>query len=362
MSVLAISPVTKYDKARSSTLVKLCTVNKSEVKANVVSSLGSLLSKVQDGNVSMSGDFGKFFCSVENLDDFSIVRRNFETASDAMSIPFTSNEPTVQMIFSFDGLSAFNDRFDPFLLSPASHCINFFKYYECRNLLDENARQNDITFRLRKSFYTDLMANHLATSEDRLPEMILQQKEFNTINQHIPADAGILGILKNIIDCPFKENMKSAFIREHIRALLTLQLFHFSTIVTGKKIQLDTRISKRDADTLHDVKKYIDQHFIDPASIEILSKHFGLNEFKLKQGFKLLFDTSPMRYLQHKRLQFSLILLRQTDKTIKEIADEIGYAHAANFTVAFTKAFGNSPVHYRPGRAISKLVSDAAIH
>ena len=264
-----------------------------------------------------------------------------------MSIPFACNEASIQMIFSLDGQSAFNDRFNPYLLSPVSHSLNFFKHYECRNLLDDNARQHDITFRLKKSFYADLINNHLASSDDRLPQMILHQKEFNTINQHVPADPGVLGLLKNIMDCPFQGNMKSAFIREHIRALLTLQLFHFNPIVTGKTIRHDSKISKRDEDILHEVKRYIDQHFLDPASIDTLSKHFGINEFKLKHGFKLLFNTSSMRYLQYKRLEYSLFLLRETDRTIKKIADEIGYSHAANFTIAFTKTFGNSPLHYR---------------
>lgn len=324
-------------------------MNRSEAKANLESSLGSLLSKGKDGDLRTSTDFGRFYCAIENFDHFTIFRRSFETAGEPLSIPFTSAEPTVQMIFSLDGQSAFNDSFDPFLLSPASHSLNFFNYYECRNLLDENARQNDITFRLRKSFYADLIANHLSSSEDRLPEMILRQDNFNTINEHIPADAGILGILKNIMDCPYKGNMKSAFIREHIRALMMLQLFHFSPIVTGKKIRLDNKISRRDEDILQEIKKYLDEHFIDPASLDSLSKHFGINEFKLKHGFKVLFNTSPMRYLQYKRLEYSLMLLRETDMTIKNIADEIGYSHAANFTIAFTKCFGNSPLHYRNG-------------
>jgi AraC-like DNA-binding protein len=325
-------------------------MNISKVKADVESSIGSMLTSLPDGNFKTAADFGNFFCSVENFDHFSIIQRNFETAGDPVSIPFSSHEPCLQMVFSLDGQSVFNDRFNPFILSPVSHCINFFKRFECWNLLEENARQHDITFRLEKGFYTDLIANHLASSEDRLPEMILHQNEFNTINQHIPADAGILGILKNIMDCPFTGDMKSLFIREHVRALLTLQLFHFNPIVAGKKIRQDGRISKRDEDTLQEVKKYIDLHFLDPASLETLSKRFGLNEFKLKHGFKVLFDTSPMRYLQYKRLEYGLFLLRETDTTIKKIAYELGYSHAANFTTAFTKTFGNSPLHYRTGR------------
>jgi AraC-like DNA-binding protein len=334
-------------------------VNRSDVKDELVSSLGALLTKVQDCDVKTSTDFGKFFCSIENFDGFGIVRRNFETASDPISIPFSCNESSVQMLFSFDGQSAFNDRFDPFLLSPRSHCLNFYNSFECRNLLDENAHQHDITFRLKKSFYADLITNHLASSEDRLPEMILQQKQFNTINQHIPADAAILGILKNIVDCPFKGEMKVSFIREHIRALLTLQLFHFSPIVTGKEIRTDRKITQRDTDILHDVKKYIDENFLHPSSLESLSKHFGINDFKLKHGFKVLFDTSPMRYLQYKRLEYSLCLLRDTDMTIKKIADEVGYSHAANFTTAFTKTFGNSPLHYRPEKRTVCAIAEA---
>ena len=51
-----------------------------------------------------------------------------------------------------------------------------------------------------------------------------------------------------------------------------------------------------------------------------------------------------------KRLQYSLMLLRKTDMTVKSIADEIGYAHAANFTIAFTRSFGNPPMYYRTAR------------
>jgi AraC-like DNA-binding protein len=334
-------------------------MNKSKIKADIEFNIGSMLTKIEDGRLKTTTDFGSFFCSIENFDSFSIVRRTFETAGDTLNIPFSCGEPCVQMVFSLDGHSFFNNRSEPFALSPHSHCINFFNRYECCNLLDENARQHDITFRLKKGFYADFIANYLSTSGDRLPSMIFNEKEFNTMNEHVPADAGILGILRNIIDCPFKGNMKEAFIREHIRALFILQLYHFNPIVTGEEIRYESKISKRDESILQEVKKYIDEHFLDPASLDSLSKNFGINEFKLKHGFKVMFDTSPMRYLQYKRLVYSRFLLRETDRTIKEIADEIGYSHAANFTTAFTKTFGNSPLYYRSsGREINTWVGD----
>jgi AraC-like DNA-binding protein len=320
-------------------------MTRSDYKAELEFSLGRLLTEGSDGKINRTSDFGNFACSIENVSNITIVRRNFET-DEPLTIPFFEETPSMQMIFSFDGQSVFNDRFSPFILSPTSHCLNFFKRYECCNLLAKSSRQHDLTFRLNKNFYSSFLATYI-TNNDRLPMMIVNGTDFNTINQNIQADAGVVGILKNILDCPFTGEMKTTFIREHVKALLTLQFLHFNTILTGVERRHDNRITNRDRDILHDVKAYIDQNFLNPTSIEDLSKHFALNEFKLKHGFKVLFDTSPIRYLQHKRLEFSLFLLRETDKTIKEIADEVGYNHAANFTSAFVKAFGKPPVYFK---------------
>ena len=326
---------------------KTLLMKRSEVKEELKQSIGSLLTNGEDGELKTNADFGTFYCSVEKHDKFVIIKRRFETEGESLHIPFSSFEPGVQMIFSLDGHSFFNRHSDPFIIRPTSHCINFFTQYDCVNLLDDHSRQHDIAFRLTKAFYADLVAQYLTSADDGLPSLIAHEKEFNTMNQHIPADAAVLGILRNILECPFEGEMKIAYLKEHIRALFTLQLFHFNSLIPGSATTADNCITTRDRDALQAVKDYIDENFLNPNSLESLSKHFGLNEFKLKRGFKMLFETSPIRYLQHKRLTFALTLLRHTDKSIKEISHEIGYAHAANFTTAFVRAFGASPQQFR---------------
>jgi AraC-like DNA-binding protein len=286
---------------------------------------------------------------VETFDQFAIVQRNFETGGDSMAIPFSCHDPGVQMIFSLDGESFFNKQSNPLWMSRSSHSINFFHHYNCANLLDARASQQDVAFRLTKGFYGDLIAQYLSCAEGGLPVLIAQEKEFNTINQHRQIDAAILGILRNILDCPFSGDMRRTYLREHIRALLTLQLFHFNHAV-GKSAQPGSKITARDREILHEVKKFIEDNFLANASLDKLSKQFGINEFKLKHGFRILFETSPIRMLQQKRLAFALHLLRETDQTIKEISDKIGYAHASNFTTAFTKLLGHTPQYYRSGK------------
>jgi AraC-like DNA-binding protein len=331
-------------------IAKTLLMKRTEVKEELKQSIGSLLTNGQDGELKTSAEFGSFYCSVETHDKFTMVKRSFETDGESLHIPFSCNEPGVQMIFSLDGHSFFNRQYDPFIIRPTSHCINFFTRYDCVNLLDDRSRQHDIAFRLTKGFYADLIAQYLTAADDGIPSMIAQGKEFNTMNQHLPADAAVLGILTNILECPFHGEMKIAYLKEHIRALFTLQLFHFNALLPATTITIDSRISARDRDILHAVKEHIDLNFLFPSSLESLSKHFGLNEFKLKHGFKVLFETSPIRYLQHKRLAFALSLLRNTDKSIKEISHEIGYAHTANFTTAFVRAFGETPQKFRSSK------------
>ncbi len=323
----------------------------SDQKAEFTSRLSTLLSGSDAGSLETSSAFGNFHCSIETFNDFSITRRDFETTEDCFAVPFVGKEPVLQMIFSLEGKSVFNERSKPYILPAARHCMNFFNYFECKNLLDPKSHQHDISFRLGKDFYSDILIGDLSSMNDRLPGMILRQKDFNTINDGLPADSAIAGILNNIVQCPFSGEMREVFIRQHLRALFTLQVFHFGQIISGKEARLPDRMSRRDEEILHEVKSFIDQNFLEPSSLDSLARRFGVNEFKLKYGFKKLFNTSTIRYLQDKRLEFSRTLLRETDRPIGEIARETGYTHAGNFTTAFTKAFGKSPHQFRSRKA-----------
>lgn len=319
----------------------------SDSRAEFTSRLSSMLSDTEAGALELSSSSERFHCSIENFEDFSIIRRDFETTEDTFTVPFSATQPTLQMIFSLEGQSVFNERSKPYILPAASHCLNFFNYFECKNLMDPKSRQQDITFRLNKDFYVDTLIADVNSANAGLQQMILRQVNFNTINNHVPADTAISGLLSNIVQCPFKGEMREVFIRQHLRALFSLQLFHFGEIVASTKTSPTCRITRRDEEVLNEVKIFLDQNFLEPSSLDSLSKRFGLNEFKLKHGFKLLFKTSTIRYLQNRRLEFSRFLLRETDRSVRDIASEMGYAHAANFTVAFTRTFGTSPQDYR---------------
>jgi AraC-like DNA-binding protein len=310
--------------------------------------IGTAFTGLKEVRVNADNELGKFHYSIERFEDFAILRRDFAAREVPLSIPFTCHEMGVHMLFALEGRSVFNSRKMPFILKRGSHSINYFKLIECNNVLEKFAQQDDIAFRLSSGFYESILDSCLPQTGESLPKMILNQIEFNTINDHLPTDFHLQGVLNNILTCPYQGDMKALFIREHLRTLLILQLLSFHETRSRTKLPLaDRKINSRDESKLLEIKEWIDLHFLDANSLQDLSRKFGINEFKLKHGFRAMFNDSPIRYLQQKRLEFSLCLLRDTDKSIKAIADRVGYNHASNFTSAFTKAFGRPPQFFR---------------
>jgi AraC-like DNA-binding protein len=96
-----------------------------------------------------------------------------------------------------------------------------------------------------------------------------------------------------------------------------------------------------------------------PPSLTEIARTVGLNEYKLKRGFKETFDTTVFGYLTAQRLLLARHYLLDTHKTASEIAFELGYSTPQHFNNAFKKHFGHTPDSIRPGRREARSDRDA---
>jgi AraC-like DNA-binding protein len=94
-------------------------------------------------------------------------------------------------------------------------------------------------------------------------------------------------------------------------------------------------------------KSIIDKDPITHLHIPILADKAGINEFKLKLGFKELFQISPYQYRLQLCLKKAKELLEETDDTIDQIATKVGFDTYNGFSTAFKKAFRIAPTQYR---------------
>ena len=120
----------------------------------------------------------------------------------------------------------------------------------------------------------------------------------------------------------------------------TLQDTIADTIGSGSK----PTARLNDAVIVQNVYDYILNNLEEPLpSVKVLSKMFGSNEFKLKDGFRHFFKTSIYQCYNEERLKKAHLLIQQTDYPLKEIAFMSGFNSYLNFYKAFKKRY-----HYTP--------------
>jgi AraC-like DNA-binding protein len=103
------------------------------------------------------------------------------------------------------------------------------------------------------------------------------------------------------------------------------------------------KVHPPDLDRLHQAKEILLQDLENPPSLLELAQQVGLNDYKLKSGFRQVFGTTVFGYLHRHRMQQAYFLLQTCDLSVTEVADRVGYTSLSAFSTAFKKFFGISP-------------------
>lgn len=95
------------------------------------------------------------------------------------------------------------------------------------------------------------------------------------------------------------------------------------------------------------IKYYIDLHFLEEISLDRLSSELHLNKYYILHIFKRYTGTSPIKYINTKRLQEAQYMLISTDLNITDIAFRCGFNSSNYFQTYFKNEIGITPVQYR---------------
>lgn len=99
-----------------------------------------------------------------------------------------------------------------------------------------------------------------------------------------------------------------------------------------------------DIDKIREAANILISNINETPSLIELAHQVGLNEKKLKYGFKEVFGTTVFGYLYDYKMQLVKQLLLDTNKTISEIALLCGYDYVSHFSTAFKRKWGVSPI------------------
>ncbi len=93
----------------------------------------------------------------------------------------------------------------------------------------------------------------------------------------------------------------------------------------------------------------MDRTYAEPLDVPSLAKIARVSEAHFIRTFRETFGETPHRYLQRRRVERSMYLLRETDRSVTEICMEVGFSSLGTFSRTFRDIMGVSPIAYRRG-------------
>lgn len=136
-------------------------------------------------------------------------------------------------------------------------------------------------------------------------------------------------------------------IKGHYFKLKVIEIFLLLSIISTTNHEKRSSYRKQQVDIVKAVNEYISTQFMKRITIDSLSDQFDIPTSTLKRCFKGVYGTTIHHYLKECRINAAKHLLQESDQSILEIANAVGYENGSKFTSAFKEATGVTPSAYR---------------
>lgn len=91
----------------------------------------------------------------------------------------------------------------------------------------------------------------------------------------------------------------------------------------------------------------IDRAYAKPLDIPALARIAHVSEAHFIRTFRATFGETPHRYLQRRRVERAMFLLRETSLSVTEICFEVAFTSLGTFSRTFREIVGETPTEYR---------------
>src|SRR5512138_3244328 len=93
----------------------------------------------------------------------------------------------------------------------------------------------------------------------------------------------------------------------------------------------------------------MDRSYAEPLDVRAVAAVAHVSEAHFIRSFRAVFGETPHRYLQRRRVERSMFLLRETERSVTDICLDVGFTSLGTFSRTFREIVGESPSDYRSG-------------
>lgn len=120
------------------------------------------------------------------------------------------------------------------------------------------------------------------------------------------------------------------------------------TVTTPSDTERTNRLMLRARDAM-------DRAYAAPLDIEALSAIACCSSPHFIRTFNATFGETPHRYLQRRRIERAMALLRTTDLAVQDVCSAVGWSSLSSFTRRFRDVVGTTPARYRSDAPTQRL-------
>jgi len=293
--------------------------------------------------VFISGQFGHLmFQQFKIRDDFPFIYYNQYSLEQEQTFRFCSEEPHLCLQFELsnhvdldmEGIGQWN-------LGQGTYNLLYTPSLEARVTLRPGKLYRSLNIYLTQEDLAPLR------KYNKLLHAFLQKVSTGQACMLYPKNQPINTLIEQIIQVILISQLKGPM--QHLFLEIKINELLLTCLDPNNEIESNAGFDSQEAEInqLCEAKRIWLENIKQPISLCSLARRTGLNENKLYVGFKKLFNLSPYGLILQTRMELAQRSLTETELSISEIADRIGYTGVQSFSKAFKMFFKESPLQYR---------------
>ena len=147
-----------------------------------------------------------------------------------------------------------------------------------------------------------------------------------------------------ILHCPYRGLLRRLYLESKVLELITHKLSQIA--FPESSLRNPSALHPSDIERIHEAKDILIRNIENPPSLLQLARKVGLNDYKLKIGFRQVFGTTVVGYLREWRMERARLLFEERELNVAEVAFAVGYTHLGHFAAAFKKQVDIKPSSY----------------
>ena len=93
----------------------------------------------------------------------------------------------------------------------------------------------------------------------------------------------------------------------------------------------------------------MDRAYAEPLDVRSIAAVAHVSPAHFSRSFRAVFGETPHRYLQRRRVERSMFLLRETDRSVTDVCFDVAFTSLGTFSRTFREIVGETPSAYRRG-------------